>query len=327
METPGFGFCHSDFFCHSKFVIRHSLPSNTTFNLTRTNEGGRRREFAKHQIPVYSCNMLFPPGLPQARSIFALLATGLLLTARLGAVESNGSYVTTAPTVANWNTGWGSGSVTGWDYLGQVGGATGVYLGNNWVLTADHVTPGDFTLNGITYSPVAGSSHSIISGGTPVDLRLFQIASGPNLPLLKLAGTSLQLVGTNVVMTGFGVDPAFGSQAKTWGENSITNDNIQVTIQGYPYTSVDFETVYGGGNQSVLYVGDSGGGDFIYSHGKWLLAGINEALDGNNSYMVQVGEYASLIDPIVAVPEPDAALLTGLGFSLVMLCRRTRRLA
>ena len=268
--------------------------------------------------------MLFPTGLTQVRSFFALLATGLLLTARLGAVESNGSYVTTAPTVANWNTGWGSSSVTGWDYLGQVGGATGVYLGNGWVLTADHVTPGDFTLDGITYSPVAGSSHSIVSGTDQVDLRLFQIASGPSLPSLTLAGPSQQLIGKTVVMTGFGVDPAFGSQAKTWGANTISNDSIQVTLQGYPYNSIDFETVYGGGNQSVLYVGDSGGGDFIYSHGKWLLAGINEALDGNNSYMVQVGEYASLIDPIVAVPEPDAALLAGLGFSIAMLCRRFR---
>jgi len=271
--------------------------------------------------------MLFLPGpvRPRAafkpvRIIYVLLATGLFLTGRLGAVQSNGSYVTAEPDVANWTTGWGSGSVTGWDYLGQVGGATGVYLGNGWVLTADHVNPGSFTLSGTTYSYVAGSSRSITSGTDVADLRLFQITAGPSLPLMILAGSSQTLIGATVVMTGFG-----GGQGKTWGSNTISNDNIPVTLDGYPYTSVDFETEYGGSNQTVLILGDSGGGDFIYSGSQWLLTGINEAVDdSSNSYMVQLGEYANTINPIIAVPEPDTTALLGIGTSIVMLCQRKR---
>jgi hypothetical protein len=41
----------------------------------------------------------------------------------------------------------------GWSYVGQLNGASCVYLGNGWVLTAGHVGEGTVSLNGTAYQP------------------------------------------------------------------------------------------------------------------------------------------------------------------------------
>jgi hypothetical protein len=128
--------------------------------------------------------------IPGSRAVILLLCF-LVPTGMCRAVQniSNGSFNTSDPTdasIANWDTGWaqpdvepaGESYVTGWDYVGQVNGASGVYLGNGWVLTAAHVSGGDFTLDGITYGMVDGSDESVGSS----DLTLFQISSSPNRP-------------------------------------------------------------------------------------------------------------------------------------------------
>jgi len=128
------------------------------------------------------------------RLVITLLA--FLVSTPAWAVENGSSYQTTAPTdtqAPNWTTGWGGGGITGWNYVGQVNGASGVYLGNGWVLTAAHVGMGNFILSGNTYEAVAGSSHSISNSNGTVDVVLFQInttALGSNailsLPALVL---------------------------------------------------------------------------------------------------------------------------------------------
>ena len=42
----------------------------------------------------------------------------------------------------------------GWDSVGHAGGLAGVYLGDRWVLTANHVGERAITFGGITYQPV-----------------------------------------------------------------------------------------------------------------------------------------------------------------------------
>jgi len=103
------------------------------------------------------------------------------------------SFNTSAPTsseIPDWNSGWGASDVTGWDYVGTVNGASAVYLGNNWVITAAHVGAGTFSLGGTSYTVVSGSAQGVTkSNGDTVDLTLFQIMQGPNLPALSISST------------------------------------------------------------------------------------------------------------------------------------------
>lgn len=214
-------------------------------------------------------------------------------------------YNTSEPTesdVSGWTTGWGAAGVTGWDYVGQVKDASGVYLGNGWVLTVGHVGAADFVLNGVTYVMVANSAQSLLDSNGTADAVLFQIATQPALPSLTINISAPEL-GATVVMTGYG-----GGQGETWGANAVTDRDIPVHIDGFNFDSTDFATVYGGSSLAKLVVGDSGGGDFIHDAGGWYLAGINEGVDGaGDSFMVQLNTYASQISAttgITVVPEP-----------------------
>jgi len=247
----------------------------------------------------------------------------------------NGTFNTTAPTgtdIANWNTGWGSPGITGWNYVGQMsaGGASGVYLGNGWVLTAAHVGASNFTVDGGTYLAVPGSAQNV---GT-ADLTLFQISTSPSLPSLTLSLAppvpfSQIQPGSSVAMLGFG-----GSRGETWGLDTVTQINELIDLRPtYPYISNDFLTINGtyhdgsatNINNYQLVGGDSGGGDFIFNvtTQTWELAGINEVTGSGTfnsqnvtlSGMVQLNTYATQIQAVVTpTPEPATWTLLGLGF-------------
>jgi hypothetical protein len=238
-------------------------------------------------------------------------------------------------TVTGWSSGWGTGNTnTGWDYVGSVNGASGVYLGNGWVLTAGHVGAGNFTLAGNVYD-YTGSSYTFpngISGTNLADLTLFRISttsiSGLNLAMQSLTISSNAPnafsnfnTGSQVVMIGNG-------GGKSWGVNTVTTNNIGVTPGGTSYISIDFATAHGTTtsftrsitNNAEFVVGDSGGGDFVDVSGNWHLAGINEAVDVNGgSYMIQLSSYDSQIQSIITavVPEPDLFVLVGLGVLVI----------
>jgi hypothetical protein len=247
------------------------------------------------------------------------------------AVLNNGSYVTTEPTtadVSNWTSGWNLGTgVTGWDYVGQVNGASGVYLGNGWVLTAGHVGVHDFSLNGTSYAVISGTAHTFTTtnGSTTgtADLSLFQVSNPPNLAALTLGSTAPGIFTSKTVMIGYG-----GGQGESWGYNTVTANNDAISVSGF--YSITFVTAYGFPASNVSHVvgGDSGGAAFINVNGNWQLAGILEALDNNNgSYMVQLSTYYSDITAITAVPEPAAASgLVALAILIPVLTRlHTRR--
>ena len=127
------------------------------------------------------------------RGLLGVALACALTASHLRAVEMDGSYDTTAPTdsdISGWDSGWGESGVTGWDYVGSIGGASGVYLGNGWVLTAGHVGAGTFILNS---GPAAGTyyydgvSDPIANSNGTADLTLFQLTSSPDLPALSLA--------------------------------------------------------------------------------------------------------------------------------------------
>jgi len=249
-------------------------------------------------------------------------------------VSGSASYNNGDPTssqITNWDTGWGAGNITGWNYVGTVNGASGVYLGNNWVITAGHVGVGTFILDGTDYNMVAGSARSISNpGGGTADLNLFQVTQAPDLPPIQLAISDPVAYSTQVAMIGYG-----GGQGETWGLNTITAVNGTVGLQGY--TSTDFETGYGnfelvGGtdfsNFAEFVSDDSGGGDFSYNNstGEWNLTGINEEVNGqSDSFMVQVDAYSPQIDQITGVPEPDSSTLAVIALAFTMAVARRRR--
>jgi hypothetical protein len=284
------------------------------------------------------------PANSEKRFLVALILLFLLMGSPARAIlVGSSTYNTAAPTgsdIANWSTGWGAIGVTGWDYVGTVNGASGVYLGNNWVLTAAHVGAGNFTLGSTSYA-VVGTPQIL---GT-ADLTLFQISTAPTLPSLTIATTAPVVFsrtnsGSSVAMIGYG-----GGHGETWGVNTVTANNlsIQVTAGSPPttYTSTDFETAYGTtthGSSSVtnnaqLVLYDSGGGDFVYNSAtsNWTLAGINEAANPSSSnpgfydsYMVQLSSYATQIDAIIAVPEPSVSALAVFALFSMLIIRHFR---
>ncbi|HEY0257047.1 MAG TPA: hypothetical protein VGC39_06365, partial [Candidatus Methylacidiphilales bacterium] len=170
----------------------------------------------------------------------------------LQAVEANGNFNNNSDPgsgVPNWTTGW-NGGFDGWNYVGQVNGASGTYLGNGWVITAAHVGAGNWTLNGTTYPMIPGSSTSL-SGGN-FDLVLFQISSPPALPQLFIRQTPLvpfsaSNTGDPVVMIGFG-----GSHGETWGADTVTAANQGEGLASW--FTIDFLATFGTttiGSQSV----------------------------------------------------------------------------
>lgn len=229
---------------------------------------------------------------------------------------NNTTYQTTEPTnsnISNWTSGWGNTSgITGWDYVGMVGGASGVYLGNGWVLTAGHVNlaSGTYTLDGVTYTIVADS---VTTTGT-ADIKLFRITSINGLPSLAslTINSSAPSVGTGVVMIGYG--DGSNNTSETWGYNRVNLNNYSVTASGY--TSTDFVSVYGSsGNAAEAVLGDSGGAAFTFnsSTGKWQLSGIINVVytDGSTGF-VQLSSYYSFITSTIAtVPEPSSLVLLG----------------
>ena len=241
--------------------------------------------------------------------------------------------------IPNWTSGWGGSGVTGWNYVGSTNNASSVYLGNGYVLTAGHVGPGNFLLDGQTYTEIGGSTKSFGAA----DLSLFRIDTTSttgnvlNLPSLTLQ-TTTPAVGSSVVMIGYG-----NGVGEAWALNTVSQNNQSVSVQNTPYTSTDFLTSDSfqlvGGNPDVtmtkngqLVSGDSGGANFIYNSSthEWMLAGINEVLlqdisgkiDGSG--MVQLSSYATSIEADVA-PEPPAWLLVLGSVGLLGGIRAVRR--
>ena len=228
-------------------------------------------------------------------------------------------------TVTSWTNAnsWGSGNTnTGWDYVGSMNGASGVYLGNGWVLTAGHVGAGNFTLgdNSYPWDGYSFTNFTITIGGTNYasDLNLFRIStnasSGASLALPPLVINASQPTvfsgrsSTNtsrVVMIGYG-------GGKSWGVNNVTGVNQGVMVN--TFGTGDFSTAYGTHtagsativNNAKLVTGDSGGGAFMLVGSRWQLTGINEANNSNgDSFMVQLSYYATAIsNAIAAAPSP-----------------------
>jgi hypothetical protein len=226
----------------------------------------------------------------------------LLLAIQLATLPATHAVIVSG-NQSGYDTGTGAGS--GWDYVGTVSGASGIYLGqyngNSWVLTAAHVGPGTFTLASTAYSYVANTYVQI----TGTDLGVFQIAGSLSLPNLTLAATT-PAIGSSVTMIGYGrnraPDPTtwyvdLDTNPYTWSESSFPAPDGWV--DGYKWAdgqtkrwgtnrvSGTANISYGYGNVKSLYTtfdntageaqgapGDSGGGVFFNNSGMTELVGL-----------------------------------------------------
>ena len=217
------------------------------------------------------------------------------------------------------------------------GGLTLIYLGNGWVLTANHVGEADLKLNSVVYPHIPGSGVRFLNeDGSPADLMAFQITGSPTLPelpILEIARVS-PAVGTQVTMIGRGFSqdqpitwrqpgpPPVTREGWSWGTNGairwgtnriadpadlMQNDTtdsfiIDFTKPGSPGVTTD---------ESQAVVGDSGGAVFNETTGQWELAGVMfgrlphpgqpeaTSLDGNLTYSADLALFRSQIIPLV----------------------------
>lgn len=232
----------------------------------------------------------------------------------------------------------------GWDRTVSPGGASGVYLGNRWVLTAAHVGPGSVQILGVNYDVVADTRIQLHgpAGTGPVDLCLFQIDGDPGLTPIPVIAQQLAK-NTPVTLIGFGqqrgnaayfdaawktVDPATvtptyagykraGTYGKIWGTNAI--DSVSTTYSTSIGKSIAYVLTFtdpaAGGTANEAEIGgmDSGGPVFAKVGGVWQVAGImvdgsgkksGYALWGDKTIAVELATYQPQIEAVRRLSHP-----------------------
>jgi len=198
----------------------------------------------------------------------------------------------------------------GWANVGVLGIGTGVYLGNNWVLTAAHVGVGSIVLNGVTYAMLAGSGTTLSNKGAAgksatTDLYMFQLASTPpGLAAVTIASSTIN-AGAAVTMIGSGRDrgaftewsvnqgttpwtwtevssggnaagyKTLSTRAMRWGTNNVSASAVWVD-DGFGDTfmlATTFNDLGPPSNEAQAAYGDSGGAVFRKNGSTWELAG------------------------------------------------------
>lgn len=206
----------------------------------------------------------------------------------------------------------------GFANVGVRGTATAVYLGNRYVITANHVGVGSVNFGGTTYAAESGTSVRLdnptgMGLSTKTDLVIFRLASDPGLPSLDVT-TSAPSVGSDFVMIGRGrtreVDETMWDVDTNTTPNTWTETNIPPNAEATGYDTTSTRTVRWGenemaGSQTIdlgsqgdllsLYTqfdesgmtheaqsvaGDSGGAVFWKDGSEWKLAGIMNAVGG-----------------------------------------------
>jgi hypothetical protein len=215
----------------------------------------------------------------------------------------------------------------GFANAGVLSGLSSVYLGDGWVLTANHVSVNPVTLGGVDHAPVPGTTIRLEhTAGVYTDLKLFRLVTDPGLPALSIAA-SPPSVNEPVVMIGHGRNRgtatswnghdgwSWGSgRTMRWGTNRVTLTGLNLVISGSTVRSFSLEFNDDGGvtDEAVGVAGDSGGAVFVDNGPGYDLAGLIFAiysyvaqpsytsLFGNGSYVADLSYYRSQILAITA---------------------------
>jgi len=191
-------------------------------------------------------------------------------------------------------TGDGTGNTSaptddpGFGNVGLLGGLSVVYLGNRWVLTANHVCCGDITFGGTPYASVAGSIVRLTSpGGGLADLKVIRLLENPGLPSLDLSATApgptdrLIMVGhgrqRGAPYTFLGNDGWYGHLplVMRWGTNFVASGpSVELDTVALATRFDEIESPGPDDFEAQAIQGDSGGAVFAKLSGAWRLVGI-----------------------------------------------------
>lgn len=293
----------------------------------------------------YYCALVAFLTLAISSAFAASSARGVIIS------TGDGTGNTTAP---GDDPGWAN---VGWRGTG-LGGGSAVYLGDRWVLTANHVGANNVFLNGNTYL-YDGTTSIRIQNPTGMgltmntDLRLFRITTDPGLPTLTISA-SAPSNGSTAVMIGAGRNRAAStttwgsltgyswleSRSMRWGQNVIL-DNA-ATTPSYGHGDVlSLVTEFNTGGSAIAdeaqgSLGDSGGALFYKNGLQWELAGImvaigtfegqvaNTSVFGNVTISADLSQYRDQIYEITGIPEPATGSLMIFAFAAAALVRRKR---
>lgn len=291
-----------------------------------------------------------------------------LAVAGLGAVLAlastpAGALMVHGGTGTQTNTAPNATLTNAWNAVGSRGVGSAVYLGNNWVITANHVGANDLNFGGSVGLRTMDTSVAPIrlrnSAGSFTDLILFRItnASGltaiPIAPSLPVINQQVFMIGTgsvrdgsalqSIAITGGSVQGYYTNNArqKLWGVNTVmpsfpgktTMTDTYDIGQGPVFSwAVEFGTAT---NEAQGIDGDSGGGVFDASGN---LLGIMNAVDrydgqptnasllGTRTYIQSLVPWRQQILRITGSPQaiPEPAALSVLAPAMMLLARRRR---
>jgi len=211
----------------------------------------------------------------------------------------------------------------GWGNVGShLGSPSVVYLGNRWILTADHVGASIVIFEEKRYNPVAGSlTHLKNPDGTQADLLLFQINEDPELPMLVIA-ESPPAIGEHVMLVAAGrsrgerlsahlegdsLIDGFSwkeDQTKRWGSNIIETAprSIEQAATKTEAVAMFFDRIEaprGTEHEGSAARGDSGGAVFARADATnpdsgWVLSGILFSVGTRSGYPAQSSFYGDV---------------------------------
>ena len=249
-------------------------------------------------------------GVPSAR---ALIIYGT------GPTDVNNALNTTAPA-----------SGAPWLNVVQFGvnNASGIYLGNGCILTANHVAPvpGSVTINGLLYTVDPDFAPlQITESPDVVDMKLVKILGIPDglgnrvLPALPVVqklpinfSTTADLsLNCTIIGWGVGKGTIIPNQGWNWGDNSTraqrwgTNRPLSTAVSAV-YDIYSYEALQTSFKRtSEITLGDSGSALFQQILGVWKLSGLTTSV---LQYLKNAAQYDGVLDDPLNTNIPNPTL-------------------